>query len=237
MCGSSPGDSLPRYFPCFHGANRGIQSSAGSARLRDGLPVVGAWLGAHHWVVQRWLDRWGIVASFAWGLAEGTLFFVVPDVVVGAVAIVAPRKALWAAIAAVGGAAVAGIVWWVAASTSSDAAVRIVDAVPAVHTDMFEEVAARISTSGGAALLGAPFSGIAYKVWAIELALRGWAPAPLLLWTVAGRALRLVPVALLAAAGGWAGRRWLRLTSRTLLVVWGAGWTALYAVYWSRTGF
>lgn len=186
--------------------------------------------------VQRWLERWGVLASFVWGLAEATLFFVVPDVVVGAVAIVAPRKALTAALAAVAGAVVGGIVWWLAAS-SPDTATHVVDSVPAIHGSAFVEASARISDSGGAALLAAPFTGIPYKVWALELALRGWALPPLLLWTVAGRALRLVPLALVTAAAGWAARRWLRVASRNLLILWGAGWIVIYAVYWSRTGF
>ena len=55
-----------------------------------------------------WLGRFGLVLAAVWGFSEATLFFIVPDVIVGLIALHHPRKALWAGGAAVAGACVGG---------------------------------------------------------------------------------------------------------------------------------
>jgi hypothetical protein len=73
-----------------------------------------------------------------------------------------------------------------------------------------------------------------YKVYATELTLAGVSLPVLLLWTIPSRALRLVPVAAAAGAGG----RILQGSLRRHFGLWvGAyllSWVAFYAWYWTR---
>ena len=61
----------------------------------------------HNWV-DRLIGLPGITLAFFWGFAEGTLFFVVPDVVISLVAIVRPRSAWRHVVAAIAGALLGG---------------------------------------------------------------------------------------------------------------------------------
>ena len=63
----------------------------------------------------RWAGRLdlGTVLAGAWGLAEGTVFFVVPDVPIGWIALQRPRRLVGAWLAVTGGGVVgAGLVHW-----------------------------------------------------------------------------------------------------------------------------
>jgi hypothetical protein len=185
----------------------------------------------------RWLDRWGVAGSFVWGLAEATLFFVVPDVIVGAVALVAPRKALHAAAAAVIGGLAGGLVVFLWADGSAGSARAAIDAVPAIPGSMFADAGRALEDRGGIVMLAAAFTGIPYKVWALEMTLRGWSLPSILAWTIPARAIRL---GLIAGVAGGIGL-WLRgpIARRPWIAlgVWLAVWVAIYAEYWTRVGF
>lgn len=183
-----------------------------------------------------WLGRWGTITAFLWGFAESTLFFVVPDVAVGAVALLVPRRAWRAALAAVAGAVVGGVVLWMGAQVAGESLRGVIDAVPAVRSPMFEAVRASLAGYGGAAMLIAPFSRIPYKVYALEMSLAGWSLPSLLGWTLVGRSLRLGPVAAAMAGAGWLARR-IGVPVRAQVALYATGWIALYGVYWWVTGF
>jgi hypothetical protein len=184
-----------------------------------------------------WLERWGIAASFAWGLAEATLFFIVPDVIVGAVALVAPRKAVRAAGAAVAGAVAGGAVLFVWAQVSEPSVRAAIDGVPAVPARMFVEAGRALAENGGVVMLAAAFTGIPYKVWALEMIVRGWSLPSLAAWTIPARAVRLGLVAGVAALVGWLARRQIARRPWPALGVWLAFWVVVYVDYWTRVGF
>jgi hypothetical protein len=69
------------------------------------------------------------------------------------------------------------------------------------------------------------FSGIPYKIYAVRMGLEGFTPVSALSWTVASRASRLVPVAVLA---GIAGR-----ALRTPIGRHPGRWLSLYVVLWA----
>src|SRR6202011_3255011 len=74
--------------------------------------------------------------------------------------------------------------------------------VPGIHPASLALATTRVSDHGVGALLPAAFQGIPYKVYATQLTLAGVSLPVLLLWTIPSRALRLVPVAAAAGAGG-----------------------------------
>ena len=185
----------------------------------------------------RWLERWGVAGSFAWGLAEATLFFVIPDVIVGAVALFVPRKAVWAATAAIGGAVLGGVVLFSWAQASESSARDAILAVPAIHPWMLTQAGRQLSENGSLFILAAAFTGIPYKVLALEMTAHGWSLPSLAAWTVPARALRFAMVAALAAAFGVAAKGWVARRPGMALALWLAIWVAVYAEYWTRVGF
>src|SRR2546426_560623 len=105
-----------------------------------------------------WLDRWGTLACFLWGIAEAMVFFIVPDIIVGLVALYRPRKALRAAAAAIGGALLGGLALYLIARAIGPGMRTFVDGVPAIPHRMFPQAQRELTAHGGAAMVFAPLA-------------------------------------------------------------------------------
>lgn len=184
-----------------------------------------------------WLDRRGVLASFIWGVAEAVFFFIVPDVVVGAAALVAPKRWWRLAAAAIVGSLVGGVLLYAIASAVGAPMRSFIDGIPGVPTSMISEVQSGLTDSGGAAMVAAPFSGIPYKVYVVEMALGLGDLVSLLLWTIPARMVRIAPVAAIAGlVGHWAPQR-LPLGRPALLAAYAVLWSAIYLAYYTAVGF
>lgn len=184
------------------------------ASSRPGTEATSAWLAA--------------LAGLAWGVAEATFFFVVPDVLLSAIAMRSARAALAATGAAVAGALLGGAAMFLLARGDPALARGAVDGVPFIPPRLFDEAAALTAAHGGLGILFGAFQGLPYKIFAVQ------APAAqtlgdFLAWTVPGRAVRfLLVVAIALLAARWIGRRF----PRGLVVAWAAAWVVVYAIYW-----
>jgi hypothetical protein len=78
-----------------------------------------------------WCSRYGWLVGLAWGLAESTVFFIVPDVGVAFVAAMSPRN------------------WWLLAQSATQLLVRI----PGIHPATLALASTRIADHGAGALL------------------------------------------------------------------------------------
>lgn len=174
----------------------------------------------------------GVVAAFVWGVAEGTFFFLMPDLLITLAALFSPRASLKHLAAVVAGALVGGLLLFSWAARDPIAARSAVARVPFVSHKMFEKVADDFRQSGVWAPCLGPFSGIPYKVYAAE------APAHVpilafLLASIPARLERLVITWGLFAGAGWLirpqlpGRRAVALAGYLLY------WVAVYAYYWT----
>ena len=99
--------------------------------------------------------------GLAWGFAEATFFFVVPDVWVGYASTTSTRSGLAAAAGAVAG----GLLGAVAVSVLIGFGLQTqvlawLQHVPAIRPTMLDSVGHRIDVSGAASLLPAAFEGI-----------------------------------------------------------------------------
>lgn len=186
---------------------------------------------ALRWVL-RLAGTGGIALACAWGFAEGTLFFVVPDVLISLAAMCAWRRALRHAGAAVAGAVVAGALMYGWAAGNPVGAREVVRRVPFVRERMFAQVDAGLEREGVPALVRGALAGVPYKIFAVEAPGR-MSAVLFLLATVPARAARFLLVWLgFGAAGSWIRKR---RPGRWGLLAWiHAGfWVPFYIWYWS----
>ncbi|MDP9049933.1 MAG: hypothetical protein M3O31_04305, partial [Acidobacteriota bacterium] len=175
----------------------------------------------------------GLALAFVWGLAEATVFFVVPDVLISLVAILRPKRAGKHVVAAIAGALLGGAMMFGWAVQDAAGARDAVVHVPFVRARMFAEVDAGYSQHGLGAVYRGPLGGVPYKTYAVE-APKFVGRGAFLASTIPARGYRFVVVWIAFGFAGGALRRYLKRTDARLLVWHGVFWIALYAVYWGR---
>jgi hypothetical protein len=167
-------------------------------------------------------------------LAEGTLFFVVPDVILTLTALFSFRAALRQTLAVLAGSLIAGALMFGWAARAPEPARATVMAVPFVRAAMAEEVRADLESYGAPALMRGPLSGIPYKLYAVEApAHSGWLAFMAL--SVPARLARLVTGLLVFGAVGRWLRRPIAAHPRRAVLGWALYWIGIYAFYWTRT--
>jgi hypothetical protein len=193
-------------------------------------------LPCHHRGVERGSERTShardAAAGAAWGFAEGTLFFIVPDVLLTRTALASPRRALGQCLATVMGAVLAGLLLYAWASADPGAARRAVAAVPWVRASMFETAGAALATAPLPGMLRGAVTGLPYKVFAVEAPPR-LGLAAFLGFTVLARLPRFVLATAFAAAVAALLRRWPGLGLPTLHGLHAVSWVGFYGYYWS----
>jgi len=179
---------------------------------------------------------WFAIAA-AWGLAEATLFFVVPDVLLSWLAGFRPQV-VWRAVAAcLGGALLGGLLMYLAAADSPERMRALLDLVPAIDADFVAATGATLQDQYGSQMLRAGFSGVPYKILAIESGAQGQSLATFLGWSVPARLSRWVLVVLLARGVTLFVRSRFGAADRVLWTLWGAGWGMVYVVYFTLMGW
>lgn len=167
-----------------------------------------------------------LIAAAAWGYAEATTFYVVPDVLIGWAAIRSLRLGVASAFAATAGAVVGGTVVYRDAERYRAAST----AIPGIGRGMIRDATGRFERDRWAAVVRAPLDGIPYKIYAAEASLRGRPLRELVLMTPFARAWRFVVTAVGAALAGAVlspVRRRVGLSLLVYLVV----WATTYAIY------
>ena len=93
------------------------------------------------------IGRANIIASL-WGFAEATLFFIVPDVFLGWLALRSPKSALIACLFALLGALIGGSAMWLWGRFDPDSARGIFALLPAVGGDSIANVQMQLEDGG-----------------------------------------------------------------------------------------
>lgn len=169
------------------------------------------------------VPRLGLSAAcFTWGLAEATFFFLVPDVLLSWVALDQPRAAWQGCWRALAGALVGGTAMYLWGSVDVQAALTLLEGIPAISRAMCDEVAQALQTDGLLAMILGPIQGTPYKVFAVQAgaAHLGW--FDFLVLSVPARVVRFALVTGLAVIScrlvPWAS---LRLRRTAHLILWG----------------
>jgi len=171
-------------------------------------------------------DHW---LSSAWGLAEATLFFFVPDVLLTWMALDRQNAAYTACWYALAGALLGGAIVFAWGATDAPSARAALDAVPGIRSDMITSVREDLTKHGPAALFSGPPRGVPYKIYAAEWGALGGNLVIFLLVSIPARVVRF----LLAVAITHFVRRhtMARLSLRTCRAVHLLFWLAFYAWY------
>jgi hypothetical protein len=177
------------------------------------------------------LGRRGMALALLWGFAEGTLFFIVPDVLLTLTALFSIRRSVAQMFVVTAGALVAGGIMFTW-SAQSPAAKDSVARVPFVGAAMLDRVDRSYADSGALALLKGPLSGIPYKAFAVEAPGRV-AQSVFLLWSVPARLERFIITWAMFAALGLLLRRGKKNFALPALVIHGAYWCVVYGIYWT----
>ena len=166
-----------------------------------------------------------------WGLAEASFFFLVPDVLLSAMAVTSLRRALWGVAAALAGALIGGVCCYYWGVLDPIAACHFVESVPAISQQMMAKVSAELQNQGAGAVLFGPLSGTPYKTYAVQAAGTGLSVVAFLLISVPARLLRFVLVTLVSyGIGRWCLRR---LPYPWKMACWAGTWLAFYLYYFS----
>ncbi len=183
--------------------------------------------------IASFLERYGVPLSCAWGFAEATLFFIVPDVMVGAVALFSPRRWWRAAAAALIGALIGASVLVAVTWIRGESMRNVMVLVPAISEAMVYDVADQIDDQGARAMLAGPSAGVPFKVYIVESVLESVGIASILAWGLAARVIRIVPVAAIAALFGVALRGPLHEHQALFLGLYVLVWVTGYIVFFS----
>jgi len=162
-----------------------------------------------------------------WGLAESTLFFVLPEVLLSLWAITAPRRALWLAGAVVAGATVGamGMFLW---GDADPVPVRVLLTwQPGIDEATVDRASLLLRQQGLWGVVLGPWLGIPHKLLAVEAGYGIHGLGPYLLAFVPARALPALLAVGLGAALGWLRGR-LALRAQALRVLLGIGWAVLH---------
>ena len=177
--------------------------------------------------------RPGLLLALAWGFAEATVFFVIPDVFLSYVAILDWRSTWRHILAAIGGALLGGAMLFHWSRVDPQMARSVVARVPFITEEMFARAAESLKVHGLTGIFIGSFSGLPYKLYAVE-APTYFSSAEFLLATPPARFVRFFLVWMgFGAAGAWLKKNYAVRTSR-LAKIHAFLWIVSYAIYWGR---
>jgi len=161
-----------------------------------------------------------IVAAGVWGYAEATHFWLIPDILLGWIALHRPASIIPSVIAANLGALAGGVRMHQHASEEQAPLTQI----PGITEAMLLEAHERFASQRWGAVIRAPIDGIPYKVYAIESGLAGASVGELIVWTPIARSGRFL---LSSLGAGLIGVIFAPSVRRH-----GGFWLALSATFW-----
>jgi hypothetical protein len=180
---------------------------------------------------RRLLGAPGLALALVWGLAEGSFFFLIPDIIITLAALFSIKTSIRHLLLVVAGSLVAGAWLFLWSQADYNTAKQTVARVPFVREKMFEKTGAEFSRLGAVALFTGPMEGIPYKVYAVQ------APGHcslriFLLASVPARLERLLLSWSVFVFVGWIFRRCgVRALYPVLFHT--VYWSVVYACYWS----
>lgn len=176
--------------------------------------------------------RWAWLA-FGWGFAEAVIFFIVPDVLSSRLVLRDARRGFLACSISVVGALIGGAFLF-SLGRDNATVLEAMDYLPGIGPCLIEEARLGLEQRGLPALFSGAFSGIPYKLYAVQIAAAaGSGLGAFILVSAAARLMRFATVTALV----WAvGAIMPRVPLSTKLRIHAAAWTMFYVFYFWRMG-
>jgi membrane protein YqaA with SNARE-associated domain len=185
-----------------------------------------------------WLSRRAaLIVAFAWGAAEASFFFIVPDVMLTLIACRALKQALKATIAALAGAVIGGALMYAYGAKSPERARSFLDQVPAISPQLISRVEGQIDERGLPAVMIGPVTGVPYKIYAVEWGARRGNILWFILISIPARYIRFLLSVLIARAIARLIAPWTRHRIEIELSLLAVVWITFYSFYFSRLGW
>ncbi|NIM93678.1 MAG: hypothetical protein GTO18_08195 [Anaerolineales bacterium] len=182
--------------------------------------------------LRKYTESWiASLIGFLWGLAEATLFFIVPDVYLGFVALLNWRKGLLAVLWTVVGALFGGAIMYFFAAENSQAATQIVLQVPLINPEMVQRVRDQMDSLGLISLVSGLFQGIPYKIYAVQAGGQNQPILDFLLMSIPARLARILPATGAAGIAGVALQKIVKRQTIGTLSFYILFWIGLYLIY------
>lgn len=171
------------------------------------------------------------VLAFVWGILEATVFFIIPDAIVTFIGLRGYKAGLYAALWALVGALIGGVVMYYLGVSKFDWVYDVVAHVPAIRPEMMGVVRQSLADDGLVAMILGPTKGIPYKIYAIYAAQVGIGFGAFLLASIPARFIRFFLTAMLTAFLSQTVFR--RLSMKIKVVIWIVVWIVVYTIYFS----
>jgi membrane protein YqaA with SNARE-associated domain len=173
-----------------------------------------------------------IAGAALWSVAEASVFFIVPDVLITfAVMRFGLRQGLLLSAVAAIFAAITGYGIWLWASHDASAARHVMLLVPAIGPDLLARAHDEIAEGWPLHLVIGATTGVPYKLYAVEAGARGIDPLLFIPMSFVARLARFALTAILTATVreilvGLRGSQWR-------YAAWAVGWIAVYGFYFT----
>ena len=168
--------------------------------------------------------------SFAWGFAEATFFFFVPDLWLTYLVLVNRGEGYKNIPFVIAGALTGGALMYVFGSESFATARVFLDAVPAISPALLDSAGEEMRAGNALAVMQAgSLSGVPYKIYAAVAGDMGLAVPLFAFYTVIARGVRFLLVTSLASLVGSA--LLIRYNLRAILIVNTGCWVVFYSFY------
>lgn len=192
---------------------------------------------AHHSLDRFTQSTAAQVVAFGWGLAEATVFVIVPDVLLTVLGCRSIRSGLRAALSALVGALAGGLITYAAGRSAPEATQDFLVYLPGIQPGLIQTVELELNEQGLGALFLGPLRGTPYKIYAGVWGARRGSLVAFLAASIPARGIRFLVSLLLAATVSRIIARWTRGRVRTELMLLSVFWIAFYSFYFSRFGW
>jgi 1-acyl-sn-glycerol-3-phosphate acyltransferase len=158
-------------------------------------------------VFDRWrrfsISREGPVLLFVWAVVEAIFWPIVPDFILVPIAAAGGTR-YWRLLgAAVAGSCLGGAAMYLFSYFMPGLAQSILPHLPVIQEFMIQKAIAALNQQGAMAFWTQPWSGVSFKIYAVEAAARGLNPALILPISFLARALRMLVDSLVGVLLVW----------------------------------
>jgi hypothetical protein len=179
-------------------------------------------------------ERMALHAGFWWGLAEGLLFFIVPDVYLSFATLFSPRAGAVAWFSSIAGSAAAISIIRLLTTTPGLDYLVLLESIPGITGPLIDRVGASLAAEGLPYTPLLVFSGVPLKVYGALAFSLDLSLGSVLLWTLFARIVRIAPTFAGVAAVRLLFRRRIDAHATAWCLLLGFFWLGFYVYYFVR---